>query len=107
MGRNRRAWHAPDRARALQRDLRCDRQTHPAAASQKHGSVEPQLKRSDTMAPDISERRTIYVVADSDSLIRALAEHRQPNAGWRFTTPSGSRDPEALVILDIADDGAR
>jgi DNA-binding response OmpR family regulator len=55
------------------------------------------------MASDASARRTVYVIADDDSLIRALAQHRQPAAGWRFAALSGLPEPDSLVILDLED----
>lgn len=59
------------------------------------------------MPPDASARRNIRVVADDDSLIRALGEHRKPMAGWQFVALSGAPEPDALVILDVVDEGAR
>ena len=59
------------------------------------------------MQLDAPVRRTIYVVADDNSLIRALSEHRSAAAGWRFVAPSGLPEPDALVILDLMDESAR
>ena len=59
------------------------------------------------MPPDASARRNIYVVADDNSLIRALGEHRKPAAGWQFVAPSRAPEPDALVILDLVDEVAR
>ncbi|HLG90288.1 MAG TPA: response regulator transcription factor [Alphaproteobacteria bacterium] len=59
------------------------------------------------MATDVSARRTIYVIADDDSLIHALAQHRQPAAGWRFAALSGPPEPDSLVILDLDDEARR
>jgi len=55
------------------------------------------------MPSDAAARRIIHVVADDDSLIRALAEHRKPAAGWQFVVPAGPPEPESLVILDLTD----
>jgi DNA-binding winged helix-turn-helix (wHTH) protein len=59
------------------------------------------------MPIDAATRRSIYVVADDESLIRALAEHRKPDAGWRFVAPAGPPEPDALVILDLEDEAER
>lgn len=56
---------------------------------------------------ETAPRRVVRVLGPDDALVRALAEHRTPKAGWRIGVldPSAQAiEPEALVILDL-DDG--
>jgi hypothetical protein len=48
--------------------------------------------------------KVIRVAAADDALMRALAEHRAPSAGWRVEALDGPAEGNVLVILDF-DDG--
>jgi len=53
------------------------------------------------MNAEVTPRRRVYVVAPDDALMRALAEQRRPQSGWRIAAPNGTPEPESLVILDL------